>query len=347
MPDPVLSWVGGKREEMDMLKLCLPDSTTYDAYHELFVGGGALFFELANSQKGSSINDINERLASLYRIIKDKEGHKELIETLQTITKPATGEPESDYEFLEEPQQRNYYYQVREQFNQRVRRDGSLSWDQRVLEAARFIYLNKTCFNAVYRENQDGGYNVPWGDTEKPNLDVLEKRIKAAHDCLKGVKILNEDYMDIVAPGDLGEVISSDDLVYFDPPYRGTYNQYHASEFEQEEQIDLRDTAMFLNEEDVYVVLSNSLAMAIEYTYNPDFKIVPVGKRRMVNADGANRDEKIDIIVTNVPDVPEEIVWELSEIRDSDIDTVLEEQKEFLQTQSSHGDFETAKANGD
>lgn len=342
MAEPVLSWVGGKREEMDLLKLCLPTPSNYDSYHELFVGGGALFFELAPHESGSSINDINERLANLYRIIKDENGHERLIKKLREITKPATSSPDDGYEFLEPPTQRNYYYQVREQFNQRVRQDGLPTWEQRILEAARFIYLNKTSYNAVYRENRQGEFNVPWGDTEEPNLNILEERINQAHACLQGVEILNKDYQDIVHPGDLGEVISENDLVYFDPPYRGTYNQYHASNFEYEEQIDLRDTAAFLNDEGVYVVLSNSLVIADEYAYNPDFKIVPVGKRRMVNADGANRDEKIDIIVTNAPDIPSDLVWGVSEIRSTDIETVLDNQKEFTRKCTKNADIRTA-----
>lgn len=345
MAEPVLSWVGGKREEMKILRFCLPAQSSYDAYHEPFVGGGALFFEVAPHQEGSSINDINERLANLYRIIQDDEGYEVLIEKLREITKPATSEPDEGYEFLEPPTQRNYYYQVREQFNQRARRDGTLSWEQRVLEAARLIFLNKTCYNAVYRENRSGEFNVPWGDTETPNLEVLETRIREANQCLKGVQILNRDYKSIVTPGELGDIIREDDLVYFDPPYRGTYNQYHASDFGFEDQIDLRDTAAFLSQEGVYVVLSNSFAMADEYAYNPDFKIVPVGKRRMVNADGTNRDEKIDIIVTNVPSVPDKIVWEPSEIRDTDIDTILNAQKSFINESSTNADLEAVKTN--
>jgi len=296
MAKPILKWAGGKRQILDAIKESLPPKDNMNRYHEPFVGGGALFFDTTPHAEGSTINDINERLISFYKIVDDQPN--DLIETLREFN-PPTNDPDPSRHFNEtrrdEEPVKNYYYQQREIFN---RRPNDEEFD-RIEEAALLLYLNRTCFNGLYRENSSGEFNSPIGRHSTSNW-VMADRIRRASDLLTDIEILNRDFSYIT------EVAKPGDLVYFDPPYKpvsrsSSFVEYHHSEYGTEEQERLRDTALKLAQNEVWVVVSNSPPMEELYDVFDEFNVHNVGAKRQINSVAEDRDEIKEIIVTNVP----------------------------------------------
>jgi DNA adenine methylase len=275
MAEPILKWVGGKRQLLQELQSRFPIS--YDDYHEPFIGGGAVFFKLEPSE--GSINDLNRRLITLYEIIRDYP--EELIEENR------------QHEYVEE-----YYYDARNRFNE-LHKLEERSVDLRIEEASLMLYLNRTGYNGLYRVNNSDEFNVPFGRHKNPDF-VRERQIRAASDVLDDIEVYNRDFNYIL------ERAGEGDLVYFDPPYEpvsktADFNQYQADGFDKDDQKRLRDLAVELDQEGVYVVISNSPPVGDIYEELTEFDIDIVDAVRMVNSDADNRDEVAEIIITNVP----------------------------------------------
>jgi DNA adenine methylase len=275
MAEPILKWVGGKRQLLQELQSRFPIS--YDDYHEPFIGGGAVFFKLEPSE--GSINDLNRRLITLYEIIRDYP--EELIEENR------------QHEYVEE-----YYYDARNRFNE-LHKLEERSVDLRIEEASLMLYLNRTGYNGLYRVNSSDEFNVPFGRHKNPDF-VRERQIRAASDVLDDIEVYNRDFNYIL------ERAGEGDFVYFDPPYEpvsktADFNQYQADGFDKDDQKRLRDLAVELDQEGVYVVISNSPPVGDIYEELTEFDIDIVDAVRMVNSDADNRDEVAEIIITNVP----------------------------------------------
>lgn len=275
MVDPVLKWAGGKRQLLSEITAHFPED--YKSYHEPFFGGGAVFFH-EEPDKGS-INDINSRLVNFYKVVKQ---HPEAL-----ITENEKHEHTDDY-----------YYAARDEFNALHKQDEQSKQD-RIREASLLLYLNRTCFNGLYRENQSGEFNVPIGNYANPDW-VQARRIRDVHEALQGTDIYNEDFTYV------RERASDEHLVYCDPPYKpvsttASFNDYHEKGFDQEDQRRLRDLAVELNEQGAHVVLSNSPPVAELYEPYDDFSVNVVGATRSINSDGDNRGEVAEIIISNVP----------------------------------------------
>lgn len=291
MVRPVLKWAGGKRQLLDELYSRFPSK--YDSYHEPFFGGGALFFDI--EPRGGTINDTNPRLINFYEQVRDRP--QELIEILRSFEDPES-DPNPDRDYAEENHKgreiKNYYYQQRALFNKRPYAD---EFDQ-LEEAALLMYLNRTGYNGLYRENSSGGYNVPIGSYANPDW-VQEKRIREASQVLENTEIFNTDFEYILDNTNEG------DLVYFDPPYEpmsptANFNDYSGEGFDIEDQKRLVETAKKLDEQAVYVILSNSGVMYDMYD-EAGFYVEIEGATRAINSDGQNRDEVNEIIATNIP----------------------------------------------
>jgi DNA adenine methylase len=275
MVEPVLKWAGGKRQLLSDITARFPDD--YDRYHEPFIGGGAVFFHL--EPDGGSINDINERLVTFYRVVRDSP------EAL--VAGNRTHEHSDDY-----------YYDARDEFND-LHEVADKTDEQAVREASLLLYLNRTCFNGLYRENADGEFNVPVGRYANPDW-VQAERIRAASEALDGVTVNNEDFEYVLSDATAG------DLVYFDPPYQpvsttANFNDYHADGFDRDDQRRLRDLAAALDDEGVSVVISNSPPVADLYEDLPSFEVDVVDATRAINSDGDERGEVAEILITNVP----------------------------------------------
>lgn len=291
MVDPILKWAGGKRQLLDELYSRFPDS--YSHYHEPFFGGGALFFDL--EPENGTINDTNARLINFYKQVRDQPG--ELIDILRSFKEPEAS-PDPKRQFSESNRKdkeiTNYYYQQREIFNNRPYDD---EYDE-LAEAALLLYLNRTCYNGLYRENSSGGFNVPIGRYSDPDW-VRGEEIRKASRVLDNTEIHNTDFEYVQ------DVVKEGDLVYFDPPYEpmsptAYFTDYAAEGFGKEDQQRLLDLTQKLDNLGVHVILSNSGVMYEMYD-DAGFYVEVEGATRAINSDAENRDEVDEIIATNIP----------------------------------------------
>jgi len=270
--EPILKWAGGKRKLIPEILALFPPDYRKRAYHEPFLGGGAVFFKI--KPKSGTINDINPHLMNFYEIVRDCP--EDLIEVT------------SQYSFDEET-----YYKLRDRFNQT-----GLSKKER---ASILLYLNKTAYNGLYRVNSKGEFNVPFGSYRNPTI-VPKQSIRAASKKLKNVKILCTDFSYITKYANTG------DLCYLDPPYQpvsstSNFTSYFSDGFDFSDQIRLRDTCVELHYKGVYFVLSNGYAKKIIEIYkekNP-FRTEIVKARRSISSKASTRGPVNEILVTNIP----------------------------------------------
>lgn len=275
MVEPILKWAGGKRQLIEEILSLSPRDHSDRSFHEPMFGGGAVTFKLEPSS--GTINDVNSRLVNFYRVVRDRP--EELIR-----------------ENRRHPHEEEYYYEARDRFNKRPRGEGF----EGVEEASLLLYLNRTGFNGLYRENSKGEFNVPFGRYANPDY-VCEKRIRRASKVLDHIEIYNRDFSYIAKEAQKG------DLVYFDPPYQpvsdtANFTQYSMDDFDLEDQARLAEVCKELDEREVLFVLSNSNAPDVRGLYEEDFVVETVGAKRSINSDGANRGEVKEILVTNVPE---------------------------------------------
>ena len=289
MVKPVLKWAGGKTQILHEILPRLPSE--FNHYHEPFFGGGAVFFEL--QPPNGTINDLNSRLMNFYRVVRDRPD--ELIEVNK--------EHQKFIRDLDDEETEEYYYDQRDRFND-LRQHGLC--ENEVKEASLLLFLNRTCYNGLYRENQSGEYNVPFGSRHNPDV-VREDRIREVNKVLQNTDIRNQEFTYI------RHVAQENDAVYFDPPYKpvsdtANFEDYLAGGFGAEKQKDLRNLAIELHEKGVYVTISNSWPARQLYDNNkaevdiPEpFDIEPITANRTINSNGADRTGTKEIIVTNVP----------------------------------------------
>ncbi|PAC34309.1 DNA methyltransferase [Caldifermentibacillus hisashii] len=268
---PFLKWAGGKRQLLPEIRKYIPKRM--GTYYEPFLGGGAVLFDL--QPKKAVINDINSELINTYLVIKNNVD--ELIEDLRKH------ENTSDY-----------YYKIRD-LDRDKNRFSKLS---DVEKASRLIYLNKTCFNGLFRVNSQGQFNVPFGRYKNPNI-VNEFVLRAVSHYLNNneVKILNGDFADAVSSAKKG------DFVYFDSPYdpvseTASFTGYTLGGFNKDEQIRLRDLFVDLDKRGCKVLLSNSATDFIKDLYK-DYHIEIVSATRNINSIATKRGKIDEVLVMN------------------------------------------------
>ena len=265
---PFVKWVGGKRVLLPSIKSHLP--AEFNDYHEPFLGGGALFWAIGSKAKNAFLSDKNLELVITYRVIKEDPTH--LIARLKEHSE-AHQENASDY-----------YYEVR-----------AAEPTEPVEVAARFIYLNKTCFNGLYRVNRRGKFNVPVGSYKNPNI-IQEENILACHKALKNATIRIGNF-DSITP-------KKGDFVYFDPPYHPlndtSFTEYTQDNFHDANQTELRDLALKLHRQGVRVMLSNSHCDFIKKLYSGKvFRKHIVQAPRFVNSKADARGVVDEYLITN------------------------------------------------
>lgn len=291
MAEPILKWAGGKRQILDSILNKFPENYTH--YHEPMIGGGAVFFEI--EPDSGSINDLNTRLINFYRQVRDNP--KELIETLKKFKDP-NSDPNSTLDYSNKNRKgkevKNYYYQQRELFNKRPNNEKF----EELKEAARLLYLNRTCYNGLYRENQSGEFNTPIGSYKNPDW-VRKEQIKKASTVLQDIKIYNQDFNYVLE--EIEEKTSNTEVFYFDPPYKPISNtedftNYTSESFGKDEQERLIKICVELSEKKgAHVIVSNSGIMKNRYENN-NFKTYSIQAKRSINSDGSNRGEVKEIL---------------------------------------------------
>lgn len=295
---PFLKWAGGKGQLLSQLDRLLPqqlDGRPF-TYIEPFVGGGAMFFHILKKHpeiKKAVINDINTHLITAYRIIKDFP--KDLIERLSDL--------EQQYFALDdENHKKSFYLLAREIFNKETLDE--------IDRTKYLIFLNRTCFNGLYRENAKGSFNVPFGRNLHPTI-CNEETILADSELLNqvDVTILNGDFSATIPHLDVNGI----NFIYFDPPYRplnatSSFNSYVKVDFDDEEQIRLGNFAKQLAKKTgVYWMMSNSDCSAknpkdlfFENMYN-DYNINRVYASRAINANPLKRGKLTELVICNYP----------------------------------------------
>ena len=289
---PFLKWAGGKTQLITDIEKVLPKKFMNKKFTfvEPFVGSGAILFWILNNfpkVEKAVINDINADLTNVYKIIASNP--VELISVLKDF--------QEEYHSidLEVDNKREYYTQKRTLFNTRS--------TDKATQAALFIFLNRTCFNGLFRVNKSNGFNVPIGSYKKPMICDADN-IFAVSEALQKVEILTGDYQQTLLYAEKPA------LFYFDPPYKplsktSSFNTYSKEEFDDKEQIRLRDFCKTLNTLEHNWILSNSDVKGKDMDDNffddiyDEFNINRVFARRSINANAEKRGQLTELLITN------------------------------------------------
>ena len=272
---PFVKWAGGKARLLKRFEPYLPNPAQFGRYLEPFAGGGAVFFHLWNTGRlpdQAFLFDNNHELINAYQIVRDRTD--ELV-ALLAVHQARHG--------------RDYYYQIREQ----DRRNANLSAVER---AARTIYLNRTCYNGLYRVNSQGQFNVPMGRYKNPRI-AREATLRAASTALQGVYVEMRGFDTVV------ELARSGDFFYFDPPYdpvsrTADFTGYTAGSFREEDQRRLAAVFAELSRRGCLCMLSNSCTAFILELYR-EFRLEIVQASRPINSNAGGRGAIKEVVVLN------------------------------------------------
>lgn len=289
---PFLKWAGGKTQLLKDIENRLPQNILIDdfTFFEPFVGSGAVLFWFLNkfqNLNNAIVNDINSDLINTYQVI--QQNPDALISELKTLQKEFH-ELEVDVD-----EKKLYYYAKRDLYNTKQL--------EPIINASLFIFLNRTCFNGLYRVNSKGGYNVPMGSYKKPTI-CDEENLLAVSEAIQNVTFLNGDYSDTF--NHRGE----NNFFYFDPPYKpltesSSFNSYAKDEFNDAEQTRLKEYCDLLHQNNDNWMLSNSDVKNIDETNNffddlyVNYNIERVFAKRMINSKSDKRGQLTELLITN------------------------------------------------
>lgn len=269
---PFLKWAGGKRQLLPEIKNYVPKK--YNTYYEPFLGGGAILFNL--QPKNATINDSNTELINCYEVIRDS-----LEELIEDLKKHENNE--------------SYYYEMRELDRTTTYKD---NYDK-IKRASRILYLNKTCYNGLFRVNSQGQFNVPFGRYKNPNI-LDEAVLRAVNKYLNNnkVKIFNTDFEKAVLDAKKG------DFVYLDPPYdpvsnTASFTGYDVNGFDKEEQRRLKSVFDDLTSRGCQALLSNADTDFIIKLYGSRYKIEKISATRAINSNALKRGKITEVLVRN------------------------------------------------
>ncbi len=287
---PFLKWAGGKRQLLPIINDNLPPelkSGKINRYIEPFVGGGAVLFDLLQKYefKAIIINDLNVDLINLYKVVKNDV--TTLINKLSVIS--------DEYLLLDKDARKKYFYSARKKFNNVP--SGSIE------KSVYLMFLNKTCFNGLYRVNRKNQFNVPHGRYKNPTILDKEKLINVSL-ALKNVKIMHGDFADIE------KYVDDKTFLYLDPPYRplnntSNFTSYSNNGFNDEEQIRLASFYDLLNRKGAKLMLSNSDPKNTNKNDSffddlyDKYNICRVNAKRSINSNSSRRGELTELLITN------------------------------------------------
>lgn len=285
---PFLKWVGGKTQLLNVIREKYPQEI--EEYCEPFVGGGAVLFDILNNYnpKKVLINDINSELINTYIQVRDNVNN--IINSLLEI--------QDLYWNMNNEEQKSFYYKKRNEFNEYIEKK-KYSVEMAVL----FLFLNRTCFNGLYRVNKDGKFNVPIGSYKKPIICDVEN-LREVSELLKRVTITCGDYKECI------NFINNKTFVYIDPPYRplnrtSSFTSYSNIEFCDEQQIELAEFVKKISNLGAKVLVSNSDPKNTNTDDNffddlyKSFTINRVSASRMINSDAKKRNKINELLISN------------------------------------------------
>lgn len=290
---PFVKWAGGKKQLLPLLRASYPKElgTTITKYAEPFVGAGAVLFDILSNYKLTAIyiSDINSELINTYIAIRDN--CTQLLKSLETLR--------DEYLPLSTEERKQVFYEKRERYN--FIKSNKLN---EIIEmAALFIFLNRTCFNGLYRVNSKGLFNVPIGSYKNPKI-FDEDTIRAISQALQDIEIVCGDYRDSLS------FIDESTFVYFDPPYRpltstASFTSYSEFEFNDKEQIELADYFKLLDSKHAKLLLSNSDPKNADAddTFFDDlysgYTIKRIEASRMINSNASARGKIHELLISN------------------------------------------------
>lgn len=289
---PFLKWAGGKSQLLNEISYYYPFDNKINKYAEPFVGGGAVLFDVLNKFDLESvyISDINAELINAYQIIKDD------VNSLVALLKYM----QDEYCSKKYDDQKDYYLDMRKRFNY-LKVNGNKKTN--IEKAALMIFLNKTCFNGLFRVNRKGEFNVPMGKYKNPKI-CDEENLRAISSKLNNVEIVCGDYTESE------NFIDSNTFVYFDPPYRpltetASFTSYAEGMFNDQNQLELAAYVTRLNEKGAKLVVSNSDPKNIDTNDNffddiyGSQNIKRITAKRMINCNGERRGKVSELLISN------------------------------------------------
>ena len=297
---PFVKWAGGKRDLIPQLRNFYPfelENNEINRYVEPFVGGGAILINILQKYNvhEAYVFDINADLINCYNVIKNNV--EQLIDELKT--------KQDEFLKLNTEERSAYFYDVRKEYNSYTIRENEVN----IKRASEFIFLNRTCFNGLYRMNKKGEFNVPCGKYKNPTI-CDEDNLRGLSDLIKDVQFQCGDYKES------GKYIDNNTFVYFDPPYRplsttSGFTSYSKEDFNDENQKQLAQYFRELNEKGAKLMLSNSNPKNtnenddfFEKLYN-GFNINEIYAKRMINANAKDRGEISELLITNYKETEE------------------------------------------
>ena len=303
--NPVLKWVGGKRQLLPILRLCVDtysDKAKIEqfSYHEPFFGGGALFFDLASRQKLSKsyINDVNRELIVMYDVIKSNDNSNKLLNEVLSLEELFNHSKTRDSLFLEWKQRFN-------QLISKLSKNQNISNKEKIEIATLLISLNKTCFNGVYRKNKKGEFNVPFGKKMKEVVNFLDvENFKNVNNVLQNTKLTNVSFESAIN----FKVIKKNHLVFIDPPYipiskTAQFKGYYDDGFSLEQHKLLAQKINEIDAKGAYFILTNSNTELVKdiYLTKKKYSLSTVSVARAINQVGRDDSESgiKEVLITN------------------------------------------------
>lgn len=291
---PFIKWAGGKNQLLPVIREAYPKELNYNIskYIEPFVGGGAVLFDILNryNLKEIYINDINAELINTYKMI--QKNIDALISSLYKI--------QSDYIILDNSNREKFYYERREQFNHLKLNNSKTT---KIKKAALFIFLNKTCFNGLYRVNKQGHFNVPIGRYKNPKICDTEN-LQNISRAIQNLNIMCLDYKQTL------KYIDINSFIYIDPPYRpisnsSNFTSYTENQFNDEKQIELAQFIDKINKKGAKIIVSNSDPKNLDNEDEffdilyKDYYIYRIEANRMINCNGKLRGKINELLISN------------------------------------------------
>lgn len=284
---PFLKWAGGKSRLVNELMTYLPPE--YGKYYEPFLGAGSMYFAI--SPQEGRLNDLNKHLIACYQDV--KMNCEPLIAELTTIQQEYRSRVDIE-------RKKDYYLEKRDEYN---------VTDQNVRKSALFIFLNKTGFNGMYRENRQGKFNIPFGRHANP-LICDEDNLRNVSQDLEHIDLTSLDYKDAL------DGVEEGDFIFLDPPYEplsktSKFTQYQANGFGQRDQEELKKLILWLSAKGCYVMMTNSTADLIKELYRDtkQFHIGTIQVARSINSNGKKRGKIEEYIVFNYNPINGELLW--------------------------------------